>query len=131
MPTYPKRPCSHPGCPELTATRFCTQHTQTEEQRYRTYQRDPKINRRYGRAWRAIRARYVAAHPLCEDCQQQGILTPVAEVHHIVPLEHGGSHDEGNLRSLCKPCHSRQSALDGDRWRRQPMVYTYPEHLKP
>ena len=131
MPTYPKRPCSHPGCPELTATRFCEYHAEVEDKRYRAYQRDPKINRRYGRAWRAIRARYIATHPLCEDCEKQGILTPVAEVHHILPLERGGTHDEANLRSLCKPCHSRQSAIDGDRWRREPTVYAYPEHLRP
>ena len=29
---------------------------------------------------------------------------------------------------LCVAC---QSARDGDRWRRQPTVYAYPEHLKP
>ena len=65
-----------------------------------------------------IRAAYVAKHPLCEQCEAEGRLTPVAEVHHIRPLAHGGTHDENNLMSLCKPCHSRQTALDGDRWRK-------------
>lgn len=130
MPKYPARPCSHPGCPELINARFCDAHAEVEERRYRTYQRDPKINRRYGRAWRTIRAAYVAEHPLCEDCQANDKLTPVAEVHHNVPLEHGGTHDHSNLRSLCKPCHSRQSAKDGDRWRRKPAVYAYPEGLQ-
>nr|WP_255407226.1 MULTISPECIES: HNH endonuclease [Corynebacterium] len=37
------------------------------------------------------------------------------EVHHVVPLSRGGSHDFTNLMALCKPCHSRISALDGDR----------------
>ena len=43
------------------------------------------------------------------------------------PARHpiGGTHDQANLRSLCKPRHSRQSALDGDRWRQTPRVYTY------
>lgn len=27
-------------------------------------------------------------------------------------------------RNLCKPCHSRQSALDGDQWKQQPRVFT-------
>jgi len=42
-----------------------------------------------------------------------------------LPLGHGGTHDASNLWALCKPCHSRQSALDGDRWRNGPRVYTY------
>lgn len=125
MPSKPKRPCSAPGCPELTHERFCCQHAKDEDTRYRKFQRDPKINHRYGSRWRKIRTAYIAAHPLCEDCLVQGRTTPVQEVHHVLPLEHGGSLDFSNLRSLCKPCHSRQSALDGDRWRQAPRVYTY------
>lgn len=125
VPRKPKRPCSHPGCPELTDQRFCLEHAKAEDERYRKRQRDPKINRRYDHRWRKMRNAYVAKHPLCEDCLEQGRTTPVAEVHHVLPLEHGGTHDETNLRGLCKPCHSRQSALDGDRWRNQPRVYSY------
>ncbi|MCU9987091.1 HNH endonuclease [Mobiluncus curtisii] len=125
MPSKPKLPCSAPDCPELTYERFCQLHAKKVDKNYRKYQRDPKINRRYGALWRKIRAAYIAQHPLCEDCLAQGKTTPVQEVHHILPLEHGGNHDFANLRSLCKPCHSRQSALDGDRWRQDPQVYSY------
>lgn len=125
MPSKPKRPCSQPGCPQLTHERYCSQHAKVEDARYRRFQRDSKINKRYGSRWRKIRAAYIAQHPLCEDCLAQGKTTPVQEVHHVLPLEHGGSHNFANLRSLCKPCHSRQSALDGDRWRQAPQVYTY------
>lgn len=125
MPLKPKTPCRANGCPKLTEHRFCDEHARMEDKHYRRYQRDPSINRRYGSVWRKIRARYLAAHPLCEDCQKQGVVTPAAEVHHILPLAHGGSHDADNLRALCKTCHSRQSAKDGDRWRQHPHVYTY------
>ncbi|MDO4718002.1 MAG: HNH endonuclease signature motif containing protein [Propionibacteriaceae bacterium] len=47
------------------------------------------------------------------------------EAHHVIPLEHRGTQDMDNLRSLCKPCHSRRSVLAGDRWRQEPSVYTY------
>lgn len=129
MPYKPKTPCRYPGCPKLSAERFCPQHTQVEDQRYRRYQRDPEINRRYGTVWRKIRTRYLDAHTLCEDCLKAGHTTPALEVHHVVPLSHGGSHDVSNLRALCKPCHSRQSARDGDRWRNASQVFTYHENM--
>ena len=129
MPYKPKTPCRYPGCPKLSAERFCPQHTQVEDQRYRRYQRDPEINRRYGTVWRKIRTRYLDAHTLCEDCLKAGHTTPAVEVHHVVPLSHGGSHDVSNLRALCKPCHSRQSARDGDRWRNASQVFTYHENV--
>lgn len=27
------------------------------------------------------------------------------ELHHIVPLEHGGGHEDANLQALCRGCH--------------------------
>lgn len=116
MPRKPATPCSYPSCPKLTHSRYCAEHTKIAERNYRKYERDPEIDKRYGREWRRIRARYVAEHPLCEQCQKNGRLTPTQEVHHIQPLSKGGTHDFSNLMALCKPCHSRISALDGDRW---------------
>ena len=116
MPRKPKRPCSSPGCPELTDERFCPEHAKKEASRYEKYQRDPETRKRYGRAWKRIRDRYITAHPLCEECKREGKLTPAAEVHHILPLSRGGTHDESNLMALCTPCHSAITARDGDRW---------------
>ena len=106
MPKRPKRPCSHPGCPKLTDGRFCPEHEKQETVLYEKYDRDPSTRRRYGRAWKRIRDRYIAAHPLCEQCQSEGRLTPAQEVHHILPLADGGTHGAGNLMALCKSCHS-------------------------
>lgn len=125
MPKKPATPCSQPGCPALTFDRFCSEHQREDNRNYERYQRDPAIAKRYGRRWRKIRATYITQHPLCEDCLEQGRHTPVEEVHHVLPLEHGGTHSFDNLRSLCKPCHSQQTAIDGDRWRNKPQVYTY------
>ena len=74
MPRKPKRPCSYPGCPKLTDGRFCEEHQKLENQRYEKYDRDPAAKRRYGRAWKRIRDRYMDAHPLCEQCQREGRL---------------------------------------------------------
>ena len=116
MPRKPKRPCSYPGCPELTEERYCAEHAAMMNKRYEQYDRDPETRKRYGRAWKRIRDRYVSQHPLCERCLKKGKLTPTEEVHHILPLAHGGTHDEGNLMALCKACHSEITARDGDRW---------------
>ena len=106
MPKRPKRPCSCPGCGRLTDGRYCEEHRQIEERRYNHYLRDPDTNKRYGRAWKKIRARFLLQHPLCEQCSLENRLTPAQEVHHVVPLANGGTHDENNLLALCKSCHS-------------------------
>lgn len=118
MSWKPKRPCSHPGCPELTDGRFCEPHAKQEHRRYNKYERDPESSKRYGRKWRKIRNRYISLHPLCEQCLKEDVLTRAEEVHHIKPLAQGGTHDDENLMALCKPCHSRITAREGGRWRR-------------
>ena len=125
MPRKPAHPCKAPDCPGLTHTRYCQTHVDLEQAEAKDYRsrRDPKINARYDHAWRKIRNRFIAAHPLCVHCQDHGRVTPATEVDHIIPLKHGGTHAENNLQALCKPCHSAKTARDGDRWRTQ--VYQY------
>ena len=116
VPSKPKRPCSHPGCPRLTHGRFCEEHAKQEAKRYEQYDRDPETRRRYGRVWKRIRDAYVQQHPVCELCQQDGRLVPTEEVHHKTPLAEGGTHARENLIALCKPCHAKIHAERGDRW---------------
>ena len=106
MPYKPKKPCARPGCSKLVTGRFCEDHNKQDAREYEKYRRDPETRKRYGRAWKRIRDRYIAAHPLCEQCSRDGRLTPAQEVHHIKPLANGGTHDEGNLMALCTACHS-------------------------
>jgi 5-methylcytosine-specific restriction protein A len=106
MPRKAKRPCAHPGCPALTDGRFCEAHAKQDAGEDERYRRDPDTRKRYGRAWKRIRDRYIAAHPLCEQCERDGRLTPAQEVHHIKPLSEGGTHDAENLMALCSSCHS-------------------------
>lgn len=118
MPRKPKRPCSYPGCPNLTDDRYCESHKSLVDRNYNKYQRDPNSNKRYGRSWKRIRDRYIKAHPLCEECEKYGRLTTAEEVHHILPLSKGGGNEPENLMSLCKSCHSRITAESGDQWGR-------------
>lgn len=116
MPRKPKRPCSHPGCPNLTNGRFCEEHEKLANQNYEKYERNKDSKRRYGRAWKRIRDKYVSMHPFCEVCYEKGSLVETEEVHHKKPLSEGGTHERDNLIALCKSCHSRIHAERGDRW---------------
>jgi len=115
MPRKTKRPCSHPGCPNLTEGRFCEEHQKAEDKRYNKFQRDPATRKRYGTAWKKIRDRQIREYPLCFVCEENGRITPATEVHHILPLSKGGTHDRENLMSLCTSCHSRITASE---WKR-------------
>jgi len=56
--------------------------------------------------------KYVASQQnwRCQDCSEQ--LTAWFEVHHKIPLEHGGSNHIDNLVALCRNCHGAHTALD-------------------
>lgn len=116
MPRKPKCPCGYPGCPVLTDSRYCVLHQKEMDARYEKYERDPATRKRYGRTWKRVRDQYIAAHPLCEECQKHGKLVPAEEVHHIKPLSKGGTHASSNLMSLCTSCHSSITAREGGRW---------------
>lgn len=115
MPKKPKKPCRFPGCPNLTDDMYCDAHKKTARNEYNKYERSPDINKKYGSSWRAVRQRYARAHPLCERCLESGKLTHVQEVHHIVPVSHGGTHDDSNLMSLCRSCHNKIHIERGER----------------
>lgn len=115
MPSKPKKPCAYPGCPNLSDQRYCELHRADARRQYDKARRDPDVNKTYGRTWRKIRARYVAAHPLCEQCLKEGKLVPVEEVHHILPVNRGGSHSFDNLMSLCHSCHEKMEVSIGNR----------------
>lgn len=59
------------------------------------------------RGWAVLRERQLAYEPLCAMCREAGRVEPATVVDHIEP--HKGRvesfFDEGNLQSLCKPCH--------------------------
>jgi 5-methylcytosine-specific restriction protein A len=64
------------------------------------------------------RLRRLRAEPLCRDCAARGNIREATVPDHIVPLSHGGSDDDSNIRCLCSECHSRRTAEQfGLRWK--------------
>jgi 5-methylcytosine-specific restriction protein A len=72
--------------------------------------RKPKSTRgssEYGWRWDELSRRYRAIHPLCQDCEKRGRITPCTEVHHVVPIleDESRKFDWDNLVALCHSCH--------------------------
>lgn len=70
-------------------------------------------------AWRRLREAHLSEFPFCEHCAKK---TPpihrfATEVDHRD--EDATNNDSSNLCSLCKPCHSRKTALTTIANRRQ------------
>lgn len=58
-------------------------------------------------SWQAARAAHLARYPLCDLCQQRGLLAAANVVNHRIP--HKGDlalfRDPLNLQSVCRACH--------------------------
>ena len=63
-----------------------------------------------GRQAVAQRLRRLRAEPLCRDCATLDVVREATVPDHIVPLAHGGSDDDSNIRCLCAECHIRRTA---------------------
>ena len=93
MPRKSKRPCSHPGCPNLTDNRYCDQHKLLHPDR------PSAAKRGYGK------------NPLCVKCKANGRFVTATVVDHIIP--HRGDSvlmwSESNWQALCKRCHDKKT----------------------
>lgn len=105
----PLKPCSWPGCNRLVekGITYCPEH---KAQFQREQSRSRNIDPFYGKnIWKKTRAKFLREHPLCEDCRNEGYVTPATEVHHIIPVAQGGSRlEEENLVALCHSCHMKR-----------------------
>lgn len=115
MPRKAGTPCRNRACPGIVRDGVCSHCGPVRRQRDAAYnaKRPSSAAQGYGRTWQRVRAAFLAAHPLCADCEKIGRVTPATEVHHVVPVRDGGSASEDNLLALCKSCHSRRTARQG------------------
>lgn len=78
--------------------------------------RPTAAQRGYGSRWQTARECYLAAHPLCVECQKRGRTEAATVVDHVTP--HKGDKvlfwQSDNWQSLCKRCHdSKTATTDG------------------
>lgn len=66
------------------------------------------------RRWReVVRPSKLSRDPVCQRCKLLGITAPAEEVDHRVPIAAGGDgFADGNLVSLCRPCHGVKTECD-------------------
>jgi 5-methylcytosine-specific restriction protein A len=105
VPYAPSTPCRYPGCPRLVYPGdrgYCPEH-RSEVAR----DRGSSTAQGYGVRWRKARREYLAAHPLCAECERGGRVEAATVVDHIVP--HRGDYElfwnERNWQSLCATHH--------------------------
>lgn len=123
MPSRPKKPCSVPGCPNLTQGRYCHAHQQKEQQskaeRNRYYDehiRDQKAREFYhSKEWKRVRrVALIRDKHLCQHCLAKKRITPADVVDHVVPVRVDWNKrlSLNNLQSLCNSCHNKKTAED-------------------
>ncbi|PZR07117.1 MAG: HNH endonuclease [Archangium gephyra] len=104
MPVTAPRPCAAPACRALVrGGRFCADHVSRGAAARALGGRGTSHERGYDARWRKARAAFLAAHPLCAECQRHGRVTPARVVDHIKP--HRGDEalfwNEANWQALC------------------------------
>lgn len=103
MPTRAKNMRSGPGAPVFRRPWQTTS--------------DASAQRIRGRRGQAIRASFLARHPLCAACEKEGRVTPATIVDHVIPLAEGGADDDTNKQGLCDPHNKQKSAAEAVRGR--------------
>lgn len=124
MPTRSKRPCSVPGCPVLTADRWCEGHaTNKHIARAHDQRRGSSSARGYDAAWRKLRlVALLRDNYLCQICLKDDRPTPARDVDHILTVaEHPELRLElDNLQSLCSTCHKKKTYEEDGAFGRKP-----------
>jgi 5-methylcytosine-specific restriction endonuclease McrA len=73
----------------------------------------------YYNKYRKARQYKIRINPICERCEKLGVIVPVHEIHHVVPIMTGKDHnnrmqlatDITNMESLCLQCHLKQHGV--------------------
>lgn len=113
MPSRPKTPCRHPGCPALVDDRYCEAHA--PQHMWGGRDKRSAHRRGYGVQHRRMRALVLLEEPLCRECLKVGGVSASVIADHIKPKAEGGSDDRSNYQGLCQGCSDVKTAREGKR----------------
>lgn len=75
--------------------------------------RGSRHERGYGAAWDRLRARILRRDAgICQPCLRDGHVHQGNEVDHKTPKWLGGTDDDENLQTICKPRHQAKTAAE-------------------
>lgn len=86
---------------------------------YKKHSKNLQISKLYNTTqWVRLRESYLMEHPLCEMCEQEGIVRAATEVHHVYEISNGqdelemmdialNPHKYNGLMALCSECHHK------------------------
>lgn len=94
-----KRFCSVAGCPVLIEKGlYCDAHKGRQSDYYTT------LHSRYcTKEWQRVRREKLRKTGYCEVCKSDKRLV----VHHVLPVDMGGTDTIENLQTLCRDCHEK------------------------
>lgn len=108
MPSRPRTPCKHPGCPELVSygEDYCAKHKPLHPEAVRSAK-----SRGYDSKWQRFRKRYLAEHCWCVMCLAEGRYEPATVIDHITPFrgDEELKYRLDNLQPLCKYHHDKKT----------------------
>jgi 5-methylcytosine-specific restriction protein A len=109
----PKKPCTYPGCTELTDGKSsrCGDHEQPAWKNTAS----ETGRRRTGRWLQRQREELFRHSPLCAACEAAGRVELATIRDHIVPLAEGGSDTPENTQGLCRACSDAKSEAERQR----------------
>lgn len=123
MPNSAPKPCRHAGCGKLVGdgSGYCQEHQ--EDRKAGTFadeRRGTRHERGYGSDWDKARKRILSRDKgLCQVCLSNKKYRPARQVDHKVPKFEGGTDDDDNLQSICKPCHDIKTQAEAQRARQR------------
>jgi 5-methylcytosine-specific restriction endonuclease McrA len=104
------RTCRYPWCQAQATTKqgYCDKHQRVVWRKEARYNRG--TSKFYSlKAWRDLRAAFLAVHPVCVGCGQEATV-----VDHIKPIRRGqqldvlAALDWSNLQAMCDRCHNQK-----------------------
>lgn len=119
MPLAAPKPCSQPGCNVLAhdGTSRCTAH-KVKRDSFGDKHRGSRHERGYGTAWDKARLRVLRRDAgICQLCLADGRVHRGTEVDHRVPKFEGGTDDDENLQTICRPRHREKTQQEAARAR--------------
>jgi 5-methylcytosine-specific restriction protein A len=118
MPKRANMPCRKIGCSQYAIHKgFCDNHKSFATGWHLNEQRNGNRHKRgYGTSWEKLRKVILRRDLyLCQEHLRKGMYVEGNHVDHIMPKSLGGTDEQGNLQTLCKPCHETKTANEQGR----------------